>query len=320
MDLPETVTVLDGPFGGKVYLVGTAHFSEKSCRDVEEVIRKTKPNIVVLELCQNRMHILDYDEKRVLEEVESLGLAKLRATIKEYGLVQGLLTICFLSLSAQMTKQMGMFPGGEFRAAFREAKKIPGCILHLGDRPISITLSRGLSSLGWWRKMKLAYQILTNTEKITPEEVERCKEKGVLGQMLSEMATEYPSLSEVFVNERNLYLAYSLQLASSPVPSEESPLKLVPSTVVGVVGIGHVAGIVENWGIVSEEDIAPLMSIPQPSASERIVRKTIKYALISMCAYAGYKFLFPRFLKEFLYTIPSRTHEILQVNILPRIK
>ena len=47
------------------------------------MIRKTKPNIVVLELCKNRMHILDYDEKRLLEEMESLGLAKLRATIKE---------------------------------------------------------------------------------------------------------------------------------------------------------------------------------------------------------------------------------------------
>lgn len=36
-DLPESVTVLENSDGGKVYLVGTAHFSERSCRDVEEV-------------------------------------------------------------------------------------------------------------------------------------------------------------------------------------------------------------------------------------------------------------------------------------------
>lgn len=35
---PETVTILEAPTGGKVYLVGTAHFSEKSQQDVAEVI------------------------------------------------------------------------------------------------------------------------------------------------------------------------------------------------------------------------------------------------------------------------------------------
>lgn len=34
LSLPSTVTVLDCPSGGKVYLVGTAHFSEQSQNDV----------------------------------------------------------------------------------------------------------------------------------------------------------------------------------------------------------------------------------------------------------------------------------------------
>jgi traB len=37
LSLPETVTVLDGPSGSKVYIVGTSHFSEKSQNDVIEV-------------------------------------------------------------------------------------------------------------------------------------------------------------------------------------------------------------------------------------------------------------------------------------------
>jgi len=36
--LPDTVTVLEGPNGAKVYLIGTAHFSEKSQQDVSEVL------------------------------------------------------------------------------------------------------------------------------------------------------------------------------------------------------------------------------------------------------------------------------------------
>jgi len=34
---PDTVTILDGPNGAKVYLVGTAHFSQKSQQDVSQV-------------------------------------------------------------------------------------------------------------------------------------------------------------------------------------------------------------------------------------------------------------------------------------------
>jgi hypothetical protein len=37
--LPETCTVLETPEGSKVYLVGTAHFSKQSCKEVQEVSR-----------------------------------------------------------------------------------------------------------------------------------------------------------------------------------------------------------------------------------------------------------------------------------------
>lgn len=38
-NLPETVTLLTMPNGCNVYLVGTAHFSEKSSEDVANVVR-----------------------------------------------------------------------------------------------------------------------------------------------------------------------------------------------------------------------------------------------------------------------------------------
>ena len=38
LPLPDTVTLLEGPCGAKVYLVGTAHFSEKSQQDVSQVL------------------------------------------------------------------------------------------------------------------------------------------------------------------------------------------------------------------------------------------------------------------------------------------
>uniref|UniRef100_A0A6N2N3A8 TraB family protein n=1 Tax=Salix viminalis TaxID=40686 RepID=A0A6N2N3A8_SALVM len=46
--------------GGKcvVYLVGTAHISQASCREVEAVIRHVKPQVVFLELCASRVGLL----------------------------------------------------------------------------------------------------------------------------------------------------------------------------------------------------------------------------------------------------------------------
>ena len=111
--------------------------------------------------------------------------------LKEYGKVQGLMYVLLLSMSASLTKTLGMAPGGEFRRAFNEAKEIPGCLVHLGDRPIQITLKRALATLTAWQKIKLAFNVLTSSDKITPEEVEKMKQKDLLESLLEEMAGEF---------------------------------------------------------------------------------------------------------------------------------
>lgn len=42
------------------------------------------------------------------------------------------------------------------------------------------------------------------------EEVERCKRKDLLEEILREMAGEFPSLHKIFVDERDQYMAYCL--------------------------------------------------------------------------------------------------------------
>ena len=44
--------------------------------------------------------------------------------------------------------------------------------------------------------------------------MEKCKDRDLLENMLAEMAGEFPALSRVFVAERDLFLAHSLQLAA----------------------------------------------------------------------------------------------------------
>lgn len=290
-DLPETVTVLESLNGGKVYLVGTAHFSLESQEDVAKTIRATQPDVVMVELCKSRINILSLDEETILEESKNMSLQKIHTAIKQNGFMQGVMYLLLLSMSAHLTKQLGMAPGGEFRRAFTEAKKVPGCLVHLGDRPIHITLQRALASLSVWQKVRLAWYMLTSKEPISKEEVERCKQRDLLEEMLAEMTGEFPALSKVFVKERDIYLAYSLSVASAPFPVTPDGNGKVPSVVVGVVGIGHVPGIVSNWGKVNEKDIPAILSVPEASLASKIIRRTVRVTLYGVAAYGCYRLL-----------------------------
>lgn len=79
----KNITILDGPLNGKVYLIGTAHFSLESQKEVIDVIRHVKPNCVVLELCSSRTNILKLDEETVLREAKEMNLNKMLKLIRE---------------------------------------------------------------------------------------------------------------------------------------------------------------------------------------------------------------------------------------------
>ncbi|XP_045025848.1 traB domain-containing protein isoform X3 [Daphnia magna] len=291
MKLPETVTQLTSKDGVKVYLVGTAHFSQESQEDVAKTILMMRPRVVVVELCVSRLNILRFDEQTILEEAKNLNMEKVRSTIKQYGAVQGALYLLFLSTSAHLTRQLGMAPGGEFRRAYHEARNVHGCRIHLGDRPIHVTLHRALAALSLWQKAKLVWHLLLNRGPISAEEVERCKQKDLLEEMLEEMTGEFPPLSRVFVQERDLCLAHSMQLAAADAASEARSNGQLnePPTVVGVVGIGHVAGISRYFEKVSESDVKKVMSIPPQTMASRVFVVSFKLSILGLVCYGCYK-------------------------------
>lgn len=287
--LPSTVTVLDAPDGGKIYVVGTAHFSLQSQEDVSRVIREVKPHIVMVELCEQRTNILLLDEEVILRESKNINIKKIRATMAQNGVFNGLMYILLLNMSAHITRELGMAPGGEFRRAMAEAKKIPNCIVQLGDRAIDITLHRAIASLTWRQTFRFVWHLLTSNQSISIEEVEKCKQKKMLEDMLEEMTEEFPALKRVFVVERDMYLCHSLQVAALQ-PRRE------PCRIVGVVGIGHVAGIIEHWGKINPQDIPPLLQVPPVSMSTRVIRVSVRVACVGALLYAGYKLLPRRWL------------------------
>lgn len=106
--LPSTVTLLTNEFGSRVYVVGTAHFSKESQDDVALVIRNVRPDVVMVELCASRVHMLNHDEKTLLEESKDMSFEKIKSITKTNGLMNGLFYILMLNMSAKLTNDLGM--------------------------------------------------------------------------------------------------------------------------------------------------------------------------------------------------------------------
>jgi len=276
---PDTVAVIKASNGSIVYLVGTAHFSKESQDDVAQVINQVKPDIVVIELCNSRHSILSIDESTI-SNVSGITLADLRGSIKKLGLTQGIFYQLMLNISANISRELGMVPGGEFRRAVIEAKKYDSYI-YLGDRPVDITIKRVISMLSWPKSIRLLAHLLFNADlKITKEDVEKFKNKDLLETLMHEMAADYPELEKVIVDERDKFLTYSLQSCAGIVIEKTGlkPNHIVsrPQVVVGVVGLGHVAGIKNYWETITKEQIADLIIIPPQSKSSKVIKIVIK--------------------------------------------
>ncbi|CAG2069328.1 unnamed protein product, partial [Timema podura] len=84
------------------------------------IIQAVQPHIVLVELCKARVNILQLDEKTILEEAKNINFDKIQSTIRQNGMFHGVMYLLLLSMSAHLTKQLGMAPGGEFRRAFLE--------------------------------------------------------------------------------------------------------------------------------------------------------------------------------------------------------
>lgn len=127
----------------------------------------------------------------------------------------------------------------------------------MADRPVNITIQRAIRFLSWWQTIKLAWHLTMMKEPITKEDVELCKQRSLLDEMIAGMKKDFPVLGEVFVKERDIYLTYSLQLACLP---QRTIWGNSPARVVGIVGLGHMPGIIENWGKVKPADIQPIIT------------------------------------------------------------
>jgi len=209
---------------GRIILVGTAHVSDKSVKEVNEVIEREKPDIVAVELCKGR-----YNSLKGKEEVKEVNVKDLLSGNKFYHFLMHWL---LAYVQKKFGKEQGVKPGAEMLSAIEKAEKTNARIA-LIDRDIQITLARFWNKMSFFEKLKLFGSLIgatfgSGTEYI---DMDRITDEDVISQMVSELRKIAPTAASVLLDERNAIMAKNLLELSRE------------GKVVAVVGAGHREGI-----------------------------------------------------------------------------
>ena len=261
--LAETVKIEDKT----IVLVGTAHVSSESVELVKKTIEEEKPDVVGVELDVQRLKQLSQGKKWQEMDIGQI--------IKEGKTHLFLLNVLLSNLQRQIGDDFGVKPGSEMLQAIKIAaeQKIPIALL---DRDVSITLRRALNKMSIVEKFKMGYSLLSGFlgfgKKLDKETIERLKEKDMLNALMQQLAKELPSVKEVLVDERDIFIANKI-------------LRINAKKIVAVVGAGHLEGIKKHLD--KKVDISELLT----AKKKKSLFSILKYAIpLVFFVFIGYGF------------------------------
>jgi len=244
-----------------IFLVGTAHVSQRSVDLVREIIERERPDTVCIELDEGRYTALSQEKK--FEEQD------LREVLKRKQLATLMLNLVLASYQRRLGLQLGVSPGSELLEAARTAEKneIP---FVLCDRDVRITLRRAWQSISWWQRMRLLAELgasLFEDAEVSEEELARIREQDVVTEVMNELGRMMPDLKRVLIDERDAYLANEI-------------LEAEGERVVAVVGAGHVEGMRKLLESETRADMEEINSIPPDSPWWKIIGWSIPLVIV----------------------------------------
>ncbi len=213
--------------GKEIFLIGTAHVSKESVNVVRETIEKENPDIVAVELCEQRQEAIVNHRRWKETEITDV--------VKEGKSYLFLMQLLLANFQRQIGEEVGVKPGSEMIEAMNIARD-KNIRVELVDRDIKITLKRAFNSMSLGEKFKLFLGLFSGIfgrEEINEELIEKLKNKDVLSEVMDELSREIPSIKRVLVDERDAYIANKIAGIDA-------------KKIVAVVGAGHVEGVKEN--------------------------------------------------------------------------
>ena len=210
--------------GEVIHLVGTAHVSSESVELVRKTIDEVEPDVVAVELCQQRHDaILD---QRSWDETE------LEKIIREGKTYLFLMQLMLSNFQRSIGDELGVKPGSEMLESIKIAKE-KGLRVALVDRDIKVSLKRTLDFLSLKEKFKLLYGMVWEMfgERESADELMKQLDDGdIVTAMVEELGREVPSIKKTLLDERDRYIANKL-------------LDTEGKSIVAVLGAGHINGI-----------------------------------------------------------------------------
>ena len=270
-DAQTHVTVIEHE-GCTFHIVGTAHVSEQSREEVRKLINEVSPDVVCVELDQERYDSF-YDEDRW----KKLDIFQV---IKKGKFLYLLANLMISAYQRRIGAVLGVKPGAELIGAAEDAKakNIPVSLI---DRNINITLKRVWANHSFWNKCRLLGDIFESlfaddeTKEETSKAIEELKQDANLSSMVLELAEERPEFHRPLIDERDKYLMAKMRAHASNCKQ-----------VVAVVGAGHVPGIVKYFN--TDVDTDELDKLPKPGIVWTLVKWLIPVILFGGIAYGLY--------------------------------
>lgn len=247
--------------GKEIILIGTAHVSKFSAKEVKEIIEAEKPDSVCIELDEERYKSISNRDKW-----KNMNIINV---IKEKRSTLLLINLILSTYQKKMADQFDIKPGQEMIQGIQSSKEF-GSNLVLADRNIQTTFKRIWRGVGFWGKLKLFYSIvfsIFDDEDISEEDLERMKTEDMLSSALNELSTSFPKLKKHLVDERDQYLSQKIKEA----PGDK---------VVAVLGAAHVPGIKKE--IHKEHDLEELSSVPPKTLTLKIAGWIIPIIIIAI--------------------------------------
>lgn len=250
--------------GKSIYLVGTAHVSQKSVELATLAINTIRPDSVAIELCEKR-----YESIKDPDKWKKTDIVAIIRKGQAYVLFAQLILAGF---QKKLGKHLKVKPGAEMLAAANVANE-NGAEITFADRDVKTTLKRTWANLSFFSMIKVIGAMLGglfSKEEISEEELERLKTSDVMDEMLKEFSKELPEVQASLIDERDKYLAQKIR--SSPGVN-----------IVAVVGAGHCPGIKKY--ITDDIILDELEEIPEKSFVRKMLPWLIPAIFLGLITY-----------------------------------
>jgi|SRR3989344_1537241 len=180
-------------------IIGTSHISIESVKEVNNFIKKNKPEIIALELDNKRYTALIEKRKNNLKDMLKVGL-------KGY-----LINLIGTYIEKKLGKLVGVRPGSEMITAIKLAKKHK---LHIAliDQDIQITLKK-LSKISFKEKIRIIKDILKGAlfkKEIIKIDLREVPNQEFIEKIINIVKQRYPEIYNILIKERNEIMAKAL--------------------------------------------------------------------------------------------------------------